>query len=425
MQAEPEKALVKGRHKTVPIPDTIQAVPNYPAKLVIFRIAASPFYYVRFYDSGKILKRSTKTEKKADALKAAIAFYEELLVRKAGGLAIGKNARFEICAKEMLTLQEARIKRGELNARINYEEESRLRKHLLPFFRAYDVGNIDYFAIESYLNTLTDAGLKVATLQLHASLLRKILKHAHRKQIILYLPAFPTIKMQDDPRGYFNSKQYAKLHNKAKALIGEEIIQRDAKDYVQRHVRITEELYNLILFMVNTFVRPTDIKVLQNKHVEIVRKPNLFLRLVHQGTKKHSQPMVSMPIAVEVYERQVEYQKQRNYGKPDDYVFMPEHANREYALVQLRRQYEYLLEKTALKKDAKGNVRTLYSLRHTAIMFRLTNADNLDMFTLAKNARTSVEMIQRFYGSHLHGEMMVEKLQSRKAKKAKTTGTQS
>ena len=421
MNAKPKKALVNGRHRTVPIPDTIQAVPKYPGKLVIFRIAASPFYWARYYDSGRIFKCSTKTENKADALKGAIAFYEKLLVRKSGGLAIGKNSRFEVCATEMLKLQEARIKRGELNTRINYEEKSRLRKHMLPFFRAYEVGNIDYFTIESYLNTLTDAGLKVATLQLHASLLRKVLKHAHRKQIIPHLPAFPTLTLQDDPRGYFNSAQYSKLYNKAKSLIGEDLVQRDAKDLVQRHVRITEELYNLILFMVNTFVRPTDIKILQNKHVEIVRKPHLFLRLVHQGTKKHSQPMVSMPIAVKIFEGQLKYQKQRNYGKPDDYVFMPENQNREYALVQLRRQFAYLLDTTKLKRDAKGTERTLYSLRHTAIMFRLTNAENLDMFTLARNARTSVEMIQRFYGSHLHGEMNVEKLQSRKATRITNT----
>ena len=153
MNAKPKKALVNGRHRTVPIPDTIQAVPKYPGKLVIFRIAASPFYWARYYDSGRIFKCSTKTENKADALKGAIAFYEKLLVRKSGGLAIGKNSRFEVCATEMLKLQEARIKRGELNTRINYEEKSRLRKHMLPFFRAYEVGNIDYFTIESYLLT--------------------------------------------------------------------------------------------------------------------------------------------------------------------------------------------------------------------------------------------------------------------------------
>ena len=63
----------------MPIPTSILAVPKYPAKLVIFRIAASPFYWVRYYDSGRIYKRSIKTDKTEDAVKVAIAFYEELL----------------------------------------------------------------------------------------------------------------------------------------------------------------------------------------------------------------------------------------------------------------------------------------------------------------------------------------------------------
>ena len=417
MDTKHETALVISRHRTVPIPSTVESVPNYPSKLVIFRIDASPFYWARFYDSGRIFKRTTKTDKKNEAFKAAIAFYEELLVRKTGGLVIGKNSRFEVCAKEMLKLQESRIKRGERSASINVNEQSRLRVHMLPYFRTYDVGQIDYTVIETYLNTLTEKGLKVATLKLHESLLRKVLKHAHRKQIIPHLPAFPTITMEDDPRGYFNSWEYTKLHNKAKALVGTEIVVRNAQGKAERRMRFTQELHNLILFMVNTYVRPSDIKVLKHSHVAVVRKDNTYLRLSPPTTKKHNKPFISMPIAVEVYERQREYQAERKLAKDDDYVFMPEHRNRDYAYVQLVRLFYHLLEVTDLRLDAKSTVRTLYSLRHTAIMFRITKGDNIDWNTLAQNARTSAEMITRFYGSHYQNEMNVAKLQSMKPTK--------
>ena len=400
----------------MPIPNTISAVPHYPSKLVVFRIAASKFYWVRYYDSGKIYKRSTKTDKQHEARKAAIAFYEELMARKGNGLALGKHSRFEVCAKEVLRAQATRIKRGELGATLNVNEESRLRKHMLPYFRSHEVGDIDYYVIESYFEKLADEELAPATIKLHASLLNKILKHAHRKQLIPYLPPFPTVPTVDAPRSYFNSAQYARLHNKARVLIGDEIIERDKQDRVLRHVRITPELNNLILFMTNTFVRPTDIKVLKNSHVEIVRKNGPYLRLMHPATKKHYGPMISMPLAVDVYERQREYHKERGYGSDNDYVFMPEHKNRDYALVQLRRQFDHLLDVTKLKTDATGNTRTLYSLRHTALTFRMLNADGLDVLTLAKNARTSVEMLERFYLRHLSAEMVVDRLHSRKTK---------
>ena len=45
-------------------------------------------------------------------------------------------------------------------------------------------------------------------------------------------------------------------------------------------------------------------------------------------------------------------------------------------------------------------------------MFRLTMGESIDLLTLARNARTSVEMIDRFYAKPLQAEMNVGKLQS-------------
>jgi hypothetical protein len=49
-------------------------------------------------------------------------------------------------------------------------------------------------------------------------------------------------------------------------------------------------------------------------------------------------------------------------------------------------------------------------------MYRLLYGEGLDLLTLARNARTSTEMIERFYASHLEGEMNIEMLQSRRGK---------
>ena len=45
-------------------------------------------------------------------------------------------------------------------------------------------------------------------------------------------------------------------------------------------------------------------------------------------------------------------------------------------------------------------------------MFRLLQGDNIDLLKLARNARTSVEMIDRFYAKHLTAEMNVQQFQS-------------
>jgi hypothetical protein len=56
---------------------------------------------------------------------------------------------------------------------------------------------------------------------------------------------------------------------------------------------------------------------------------------------------------------------------------------------------------------ASSPTRTLYSLRHTAITLRLLYGGHIDLLTLARNARTRVEMVERFYASQLTAEMNI------------------
>ena len=52
-----------------------------------------------------------------------------------------------------------------------------------------------------------------------------------------------------------------------------------------------------------------------------------------------------------------------------------------------------------MKFDRDGNRRTAYSLRHAYICFRLI--EGADIYQIAKNCRTSVEMIEKFYAAHI------------------------
>ena len=62
---EPDSAE---RHRSVPIQDTITRIPGYPRKLVIFKIPASSYWWVRYYAESHIFKRTTKTEIKRDSI---------------------------------------------------------------------------------------------------------------------------------------------------------------------------------------------------------------------------------------------------------------------------------------------------------------------------------------------------------------------
>jgi hypothetical protein len=119
-----------------------------------------------------------------------------------------------------------------------------------------------------------------------------------------------------------------------------------------------------------------------------------------------------MPAAVTIYERLRAYQVLPWLGGADDYVFMPQTPERKRALESLDWQFRHVQAVTSIGRNkANRRTRTIYSLRHGAITFRLLYGRNIDLPTLARNARTSVEMVERFYSSNLSAEMSIGQLQ--------------
>ena len=57
-----------------------------------------------------------------------------------------------------------------------------------------------------------------------------------------------------------------------------------------------------------------------------------------------------------------------------------------------REQFKTILNEENLRVDRDGRPRTAYSLRHTYICLRLM--EGADIYQIAKNCRTSVEMIE-------------------------------
>ena len=64
-----------------------------------------------------------------------------------------------------------------------------------------------------------------------------------------------------------------------------------------------------------------------------------------------------------------------------------------------REIFDAVLEEENLKFNTEGRPRTAYSLRHTYICLHLM--EGADIYQIAKNCRTSVEMIEKYYASHI------------------------
>jgi hypothetical protein len=418
-QAQPEP--VTQRHRTLPIRGTMTRIAGYPRKLIIYMMEASPYWQVRYYEDGRVFKRSTKTSNKQAAVQRAKEIFADIVVNRVRGQVVSRlRGRFETVALQLMDHQRVRLMRGELTQATQENDHNRLRRDILPFFGNYEVKDVDYNVIDAYINQLTiqtgrgRAGvLSSGSIQLHLTQIGKILRFARRHGLIDALPAMPTLRKQERSRDYFTPDEVTRLLSTANALVGDtDVIRIKRTGQFVRNVEISEDIGDLIEFMLHTFIRPTDLKVLQHQHVAVVRREQTYLRLTQPETKRHSLPMVSMPKAVAVYERLLARRQAVGPIRPSDYVFFPAWTDRQYAIVQMRRQFDLVLKRAGLKVSGRGESRTLYCLRHTAIMERLLNGDKIDVLSLARNARTSVEMIERFYARHLHGEMVVGKIHS-------------
>jgi hypothetical protein len=296
---------------------------------------------------------------------------------------------------------------------------SRLRAQLNPYFDHAHIGSIQIKQISEFILHLQNQAIKPITIKQYLGLLKRILQIALDEGTIYKLPSFPKLKTKSIPRGSFSLPEYWALVKASKKLAdpvkGEVLTHRSTSSGAyKKRVTVPFEMRWLIRFMVNSFIRPVDIKLIQHKHIEIITGPSTYLRLNLPETKRHTGQVVTMRAANGVYQSLKQYQESRGYGKPTDYLFLPEAKDREGAIQLLTTHFRKILEKANLRTGQYGQLRTLYSLRHTAITFRLLYGNGIDLLTLARNARTSVEMIERFYSSNLTAEMNIEMLQSKR-----------
>ena len=111
MEAQRLRVVDSGVSRTTPIKSTLTHIPNYPKKLVVYQLAASPYWWVRYYSNGKIHRRTTKETDKRKAIAAAKQFYDDVTIgnHAATPRAVQAITHFADCAQAMLTAQKDKV----------------------------------------------------------------------------------------------------------------------------------------------------------------------------------------------------------------------------------------------------------------------------------------------------------------------------
>lgn len=433
------------RERTVPIPESIRPVPGYPRKLVVFKMAASKYWQMRCWIAGKTYKRSTQSQSLLVAQSFARRFYEQLLAQShsLGRIALHADEKkhnsspivqqrddqasvtppqqtFAALTAQMFAAEQARVERGEFTRGSLMVLRNRLDSHLLPRWGSLPITHIGYKEIMEFVDFMSKCK-STTTIGQYLIAIRKVFHHAVRMGALERLPEFPKVKIKTASRGAFTPTEYWRIIRTARDLRGQP--HPDTKRALRKSYKLVYSDYCMppdvawvVGFMVNSFIRPSDLKTLKHRHVEVVRGKNTYLRLTLPETKKHDAPIVTLFPAVRIYREIVKYQQPRGKACPEDYLFLPDLKDRNYALAVLGLMFNWVLDVTGYKQNAHGQPRSMYSLRHSAITFRLLYGQGIDLLTLARNARTSVEVINNHYASTVSGEQNIALLQSRRSR---------
>jgi integrase len=382
---------IKPKNRLNPIKETITTIHGYPSRLVIYKLAASRFFWCRYYYQNRYFIKSTKTESPKDAKVFAIKFYESVMLS-----AINNNTNDHSKAFSAIAL--TYFKTTEKNTdRIAYKSNfSRYKLHLLPFFKDQSIDTITNSQLSELVSRLQDAKLQPATIKHYLVVLRTIFKYAIANNVMQSLPLFPKINGKlrtSQKRDYFTQEEYEEIVRCTERLA--------KQDIRVRGIPITLEMKYLIQFMVNSFLRPSDLRVLKHKHIVKMKDDSSeWLALRHPATKTNANEVQAMPASVHIYDRLMQLRKDTHQKTSlDDYVFFPQYENRITAMGVMSRLFSRIVEESDLKRKTDKYL-TLYSLRHTSIMLRII-IGKVDTLALARNARTSQAMIDNFYAAHL------------------------
>lgn len=380
-------------------------------KLHVYKRENSPHWQCSTFLNGRNHRQTTKEESIARAKDIAEDWYLDLKGKaRAGELKNGKT--FKFVADQFRKEYEA-ITEGERNPKYVADHWMRLRVHLLPFFGTKVISEITPGLVQEYRahrmrskkHPKTGEALRPSRSTLHQETitLRHVLKTAERHGWLEYVPNIsPPYKSSGkiSHRAWFSPDEYKQLF---------EATRDRAKNPPKPRWRwACEQLHDFVLFMVNTGLRPDEAWKLEYRDVEIVEDQatgDTILEISVRG-KRGTGYCKSMPGAVHPFQRLRNRPRPSNLGRgqrnsaneeqkttadkaPTDLIFPKHH----------RELFNEVLAKMKLKKDREGNPRTFYSLRHTYISMRLM--EGADIYQIAKNCRTSVEMIEKFYAAHI------------------------
>lgn len=378
-------------------------------KLHIFLRPGCENYFYRFFFNGKYITRTTKTDNLAVAKSIGESAYDS-----------HRFQNFDPSGKRKLTWNDAEI--GVLKSlQTDSKRASRVRDYkikygvLREFFQDIPLPDIKERTLEDYVHwrkhdykpvhanyhgVWGESGHQPnnKTIARDFDAIRKVLKYALREGVITQLPQFPPLSIIPTAKGWFELSEWKEIQKVARQWI---------KDTPTDPIKLKRQYtYDYLLFLIHTGMRVDECLCVRYEDVKPDPDDEDTCFITVRGgklsyCKKPTQVIGLSGATSSLGRRRIALPNH----KPTDLIF-PWNP---------RDLVEELFEKAGVLYDERGVKRTAKSCRHSFIMWRLRNG--VSVFTLAKNCRTSVKMIESHYGSYLNAELAKDELKMMRPRK--------
>lgn len=372
-------------------------------KVHLYKRGRSRFWQCSTFLEGRNRRRSTGEESLSHAKEIAEDWYMELRGKARAGIL--QSGRSFADAAKIFTEEYEAITRGRRSPKWVQGHKDRLRLHLLPFLGKTPLSDISSGVGQSYrvhrMTKPTDWKDEESewkppawkTIHNEVVTLSMVLKTAQRHGWIDTVPNLSDPYRRQtkiERRPWFTPNEYKLLYEATR--------RNAAEPKIPRYKWHAEQLHDFVLFAANTGLRPDELKQIEFRDIEIVDDEysgDRILEIEVRG-KRGVGYCKSMPGAVRPFERLRDRLRSGVNGR--ETPAKPGATDKLFPN-EFKKMFNRILNENSLKFDRDNKARTAYSLRHSYICFRLL--EGADIYQVAKNCRTSVEMIEKHYAAHL------------------------
>lgn len=279
---------------------------------------------------------------------------------------------------------------------LNFAKRSKKEMNMYKNYIDPIMGNIDVRKTDELINAIEEVKLSCLERELKGKTIKKYINivslglgYAQERSLISKRPKMPSIDISDsEDRPAFEQKEIKIIAERFK-------LEKDINDET-----FYFEMSDLINFMRSVPVRPGKEPLnIKNKdctslnHIKFPDEKVLHIRLRDTKTAKHHELTVSPEFYNQIYTQSMT--TRYPHSKPDDYLFYPNHLDRDKLYERIRKNFKRVCELLGLYYNDLKQPRTMYSIRHSFFEQRHKMGASMDSLSVMGN--TSNEMLRKHY----------------------------